>query len=92
MRTLALASGRRVVVREDLVDLVAPALVALQPADVRTFLVAAVDFLLRVRAVDEVIAVRLILLGKAEVDERAVPCVAKRHAGVGFSPVIGEFL
>ncbi len=77
-----LAAGAARLVREDVVELVpAP---ALQPADVRAVAVAVLELRLRLRLGDRLVA-RVLLLGEAEVDERAVPCVPKRHALDGFA-------
>src|SRR6185295_7927697 len=35
---------------------------------------------------------RILLFGEAEVDQRAVPCVAKRHCSRASSPVSGKLL
>jgi hypothetical protein len=62
---------------EDVVDLVAPA--ALQPPDVGPLAVAILELGLRLRLTDRLVA-RILLLGEPEVDQRAMPCVPKRHA------------
>ena len=54
---------------------------ALQPADVRPLAVAVLELGLGLGLVVGVVA-RILLLGEAEVDERAVPGVAERHGAV----------
>ena len=56
---------------------------ALQPPDVRALAVAVLELGLRL-VVRERLVARILLLGQAEVDERAMPCVAKRHTTESF--------
>ena len=68
------------VVGEDVVELVAAA--ALEAADVRPLAVAVLELGLRLEltlALGDGLVARVVLLGQAEVDERAVPCVADCH-------------
>src|SRR3954452_2987343 len=73
------AAGR--LVGEDVVELVAAP--ALEPPDVRPLAVPVLELGLRLVLRDRLVA-RVLLLGQAEVDERAMPCVAKRHTTEGF--------
>src|SRR5215212_4645655 len=75
-----LAAARRLV-GEDVVELVAPA--PLKPPDVRPLAVPVLQLGLGLRVGHRLVA-RVLLLGQAEVDERAMPCVAKRHTTVTF--------
>ena len=81
------ALGVRRLVGEDVVDLVAAAARG-QPADVRALPVSILEFDL---GFNLVLVVRVLVLGKAEVDERTVPCVAKRHMRE-FRPSSGKSL
>ena len=74
-------AGAARLVGEDVVDLVAAA--ALQPAHVGPVAVAILELDLGLGLAHRLVA-RILLLGEAEVDQRAMPCVAKRHAAVLF--------
>ena len=65
----------RLVLGEDVIELVAT---AAQAADVRPLAVAILEIRLRRRIVIAVVVV--VLLGKAEVDERAVPGITEGHS------------
>ena len=80
----AALAGR--VVGEDVVELVAAA--ALEPADVGALAIAVLQLCLGLGlALGDGLVAAVILLGEAEVDERAVPCVADRHLGVRIRSV-----
>src|SRR5215204_1819939 len=70
-------------VGEDVVELVAPA--ALEAPHVRPVAVAVLELDLRLGLRQRLVA-RVLLLSEAEVDERAMPCVAKRHAAGKVRP------
>jgi hypothetical protein len=68
----------RRVVGEDVVELVAPA--ALQATDVGSLAVAVLDLGLGLDLpLRDRVRIGVVLLGEAEVDECAVPCVAESH-------------
>src|SRR5207302_10458593 len=69
-------------VGEDVVDLVAAA-AGLEPAHVGPLAIAILELGLRLRL--ELLAVAVVLLGEAEVDERAVPGVPEGHSGRCFA-------
>src|SRR5207248_3172795 len=73
----ARAAARRRVVGEDVVELVTAAL-ALQAAHVRAVAVAVLELLLGLGQVP-LLGRIVVLFGQAEVDERSMPGVAKRH-------------
>ena len=58
---------------------------ALEPADVRALAVAVLELGLGLVVLDQVVT-GIVLLGQAEVDERAVPCVAECHRSRVFAP------
>ena len=73
------ATLRARLVGEDVVDLVAAP--ALQAAHVGPVAIAILELGLRLGlTLPDGLVARVLLLGEAEVDQRSVPCVAKRHA------------
>ena len=52
---------------------------AFEPADVGALAVAVLGLDFGVEVVHDLVVVHVVLFGEAEVDERAVPCVAERH-------------
>src|SRR5205085_10309012 len=78
----ARVAGRARLVGEDVVDLVAAA-AGLEASHVGPLAVAVLELGLRLRL--ELLAVAVLLLGEAEVDERAVPGVPEGHSGRCFA-------
>src|SRR6185312_16758612 len=77
------APAGRLVVGEDVVELVAPPAAARQPPHVRALAIALLQLRLGL-VVGGLMVVVVVLDGEAEVDERAMPGVAECHDVEGF--------
>src|SRR3954454_22864491 len=81
----------RRVVGEDVVDLVAAA-ARLEPAHVRPFAVAVLQLALGLGRLGLVVAIAVVGLGEAEIDERLVPGVSESHGVPAVSAVLPKSL